>query len=68
MKYLPVLNKVYLVLLRLPVLQRLGVQSELCDLRDTIAEITNETSEETQNNFESLIAVEKYNKFHNPWP
>jgi len=68
MKYLPVLNKVYLALLRLPVLQRLVVQSELCDLRDTIAEIMNDTSKETQNNFESLIVVEKYNKFHNPWP
>lgn len=58
MEYLHVLENVYLALLRLPILQRLRVQSELCELRDSIAQITDKDSETIQNKFESIVAGE----------
>ena len=58
MKYLHVLENAYLALLRLPLLQRLNVQSELCELRNVIAEITDKDIETIQNKFESIVANE----------
>ena len=54
MNHLAILQKAYLALLRLPPIQRLECQPILCELRDSIAEITGMSSEETQDKFEEL--------------
>ncbi len=54
MNYLAILQKAYLALLRLSPLQRLEIQEILCELRDSIAEITGMSLEEAQNKFEEL--------------
>lgn len=59
LKCLSVLQNAYLALLRLPVSKQIENKMELCELRNLISEITGDSIEKTQNNFEFIILDEK---------
>ena len=65
MDYLHILENAYLALLKTPIVYRLEIQNELCELRDTIAEITGEDIEAIQNKFEAATLNEIINKLPN---